>query len=70
MKMRDDEVVSSSVSRIALSTAHGSASVASRCAKSLAVLRSLLVSSRWISPYCRTKQSAKQSAPKLARASR
>mmetsp|Transcript_18193 Transcript_18193/g.34645 ORF Transcript_18193/g.34645 Transcript_18193/m.34645 type:complete len:224 (-) Transcript_18193:337-1008(-) len=55
MKMREEEVVSSSVMTMFASTTHGSASVASRCAKNLAVLRSLLVSRRWIMPYCLRK---------------
>jgi hypothetical protein len=62
MKMREDEVVSSSVSLMQPSTSHGSASVAKRCAKNLATLRSLLVSRRWMREYWRSKQSAKQTA--------
>jgi hypothetical protein len=58
MKMREALVVSCSLRRMTDSTAQGSASVASRCAKNLARLRSLLVSSRCTSPYCRAKQSA------------
>ncbi len=34
------------------------ASLASRCANSLATLRSLLVSSRWMMLYCLAKQSS------------
>ena len=40
MKMREEEVVSSSVRRMAASTSQLIASVASRCAKNLATLRS------------------------------
>ena len=45
MKMREAEVVSPSVSRTQASTPQESASVASRCANSLATLRSCLDSS-------------------------
>jgi hypothetical protein len=40
MKMREEDVVSSSVRRMAASTSQLTASVASRCAKNLATLRS------------------------------
>eukprot|EP00955_Chlamydomonas_euryale_P016024 171170-Chlamydomonas_euryale.AAC.1 len=60
--MRDDDVVSSSVSRMTVKTSHAIASVANRCAKSDATLRSLLVSRRWMTRYCWRKQSEKQSA--------
>ena len=52
MKIRDEEVVSSSVITRYSITPHGSASEWIRCAKNLATLRSLFVSSRWIIAYC------------------
>ena len=61
IKMREDDVVSSSVSRMHCSTDQGSPSVDSKCANSDATLRSLLVSSRWMIMYCFIKQSAKLS---------
>jgi hypothetical protein len=51
-------VVSSSVSRMHCSTPQLMASLASRCANSLATLRSLLVSSLWMMAYCFAKQSS------------
>ena len=59
MKMREDDVVSSSVITRYSITPHGSASECSRCAKNLAMLRSLLVSRRWIIAYCLAKASSK-----------
>lgn len=59
MKMRLLLVVSSSVRRMQPSTPQLIASLASRCANSLATLRSLLVSSRWMMEYCLAKQSSK-----------
>mmetsp|Transcript_18128 Transcript_18128/g.53974 ORF Transcript_18128/g.53974 Transcript_18128/m.53974 type:complete len:581 (+) Transcript_18128:14-1756(+) len=51
-KIRDDDVVSSSLSRTYSRHVQGSASVSSRCAKNLATFRSLFVSRRWIIAYC------------------
>lgn len=61
MKIRLDEVVSSSVRRMHCSTDQGRPSVARRCANSEATFRSLLVSRRWMIMYCLMKQSAKLS---------
>ena len=47
IKMRLEEVVSSSVMTRYSITPHGSASECTRCAKNLATLRSLFVSSLW-----------------------
>mmetsp|Transcript_20365 Transcript_20365/g.28209 ORF Transcript_20365/g.28209 Transcript_20365/m.28209 type:complete len:223 (-) Transcript_20365:1413-2081(-) len=55
IKMREEEVVSSSVITMFLSTVQGSASVANKCAKNLAVFLNLFVSSRWIMSYCFSK---------------
>ena len=52
IKMREEEVVSSSVITIYSITPHGSAFECNKCAKNLAMLRSLLVSRRWIIEYC------------------
>ena len=60
MKMREEEVVSSSVTTMYSSVPHGRPLECSRCAKNLAMLRSLLVSSRWIIVYCLAKHSSKQ----------
>ena len=59
MKMRLLLVVSSSVSRMHCSTPQLMASDDSRWANSLATLRSLLVSRRWMMAYCLPKQSSK-----------
>ena len=59
MKMREEDVVSSSVMIMYSSAPHGSASECNRCAKNLATLRSLLVSSRWIIEYCLANASSK-----------
>jgi hypothetical protein len=58
MKIRLLLVVSSSVSRMHPRTPQLMASLASRCANSLATLRSLLVSRRWMMEYCLPKQSS------------
>mmetsp|Transcript_5587 Transcript_5587/g.18266 ORF Transcript_5587/g.18266 Transcript_5587/m.18266 type:complete len:213 (-) Transcript_5587:275-913(-) len=60
MKMREDEVVSSSEMTMYSSTPHGSASECNTCANSFATLRSLFVSRRWIIVYCLAKSSSKQ----------
>jgi hypothetical protein len=52
MKMREEEVVSASVMTRYSITPHGSAFEWIRWPKNLAMLRSLLVSSRWIMAYC------------------
>jgi hypothetical protein len=52
MKMRDDDVVASSVSWRYARHVHETASVERRCAKNLAVFLSLFVSRRWIVEYC------------------
>jgi hypothetical protein len=51
-------VVSSSVSRMQPSTPQLMPSTLSRCANSLATLRSLFVSRRWMMAYCFAKQSS------------
>jgi hypothetical protein len=61
MKIRLDDVVSSSLRWMKRSTDHGRASECSKCEKSLATLRSLLVSNRWMVEYCSRKHSVKPS---------
>jgi hypothetical protein len=56
--MRVALVVSASVMRTAARTSHEMARVPSRCAKSLAMLRILFVSSRWQNCRLPTKQSS------------
>jgi len=62
MKMRDDEVVSASVMTMYSKTPHGNASEWTRWPKNFAMLRSLLVSRRWIIAYCLAKVSSKAAA--------
>lgn len=52
MKMRDEEVVSYSLSLMYSRQVQGNASVQSRWPMNLATLRSLLVSRRWMVLYC------------------
>lgn len=59
MKMRLEDVVSSSVITMYSMTPHGSASEWIRWAKNLAMLRSLFVSRRWIIEYCLANVSSK-----------
>ena len=61
MKILEEEVVSSWVRRMLSMTCQLMASCSSSAAKNLATLRSLLVSRRWISEYCRRKHSSKHS---------
>ena len=61
MKIREDEVVSSWVRRMLSRTCQLMASCSSSAPKNLATLRSLLVSRRWMSEYCRRKHSSKHS---------
>jgi len=53
MKIREDDVVSSSVRRMYSNTLQSSASEYSKCEKNLATLRMRFVSYRWIVAYCR-----------------
>lgn len=48
MKIRDEDVVSSSFSLMTWKTCHPIASVASKCAKNCAMIRRRFVSKRWI----------------------
>ena len=64
-KIRDDDVVSSSLSRTYSRHVQGSASVSSRCAKNLATFRSLFVSRRWIIAYCSSNALSKASCQAL-----
>ena len=52
MKMRDDDVVASSVSWRYARQVHEMASVERRCAKNFATFLSLFVSRRWMVEYC------------------
>lgn len=61
MKILEEDVVSSWVRRMLSMTCQLRASCSSSDAKNLATLRSLLVSRRWISEYCRRKHSSKHS---------
>jgi len=61
MKIREDDVVVSSVIAIVDMTLQGIASAYNNCAKNFATFRNLFVSSRWIVSYDSTKISSKSS---------